>query len=153
MIEIKEAKEKDLPGLAKMYKHAFQLHNLFEKPEEEVLKYLQNLHTKFTIIVAVHEEEVVGGCVVVVRVDTDIHKLSQIKHVAVADEYQDKSVGTELMKKAEEIIGKGKVELHIASTKDDAVGFYKNLGYEVEGELKSHYRRDETCVLVGKILE
>jgi ribosomal protein S18 acetylase RimI-like enzyme len=153
MIEIKEAKEKDLNGLAKMYKQVFKLHNVFEKPEEEVLKYMKSLHDKYTIIVAAHDDEIVGGCVVVARVDTEKHKLSQIKHVAVLEEYRDKGVGTELVKKAEDIIGRGKIEIHIAQAKDDAVGFYKELGYEVEGELKSHYRKGETCILLGKVLE
>lgn len=153
MIEIREAKEKDLAGLAKMYKQVFKLHNVFEKPEEEVKEYLEKLHNKFTIVIAAHEDEIVGGCVVVVRVDTEKHKLSQIKHVAVLDEYHGKKVGTELMKKAEEIIGRGKVEIHIAKADDDAAEFYKKLGYEVEGELKSHYRKDETCIILGKVLE
>lgn len=153
MIEIKEAKEKDLTGLAHMYKQVFKLHNVFEKPEEEIEKYLKNLHDKFIVIVAAHDEEIVGGCVVVVRVDTDKHKLSQVKHLAVLDEYQDKGVGTEMIKKAEEIIGRGKIEIHLAKAEDDTLEFYKKLDYEVEGKLKSHYRKGETCVFLGKVLE
>ncbi|MBN2112368.1 GNAT family N-acetyltransferase [Candidatus Woesearchaeota archaeon] len=153
MIEIRKSREKDLPELARMYKSVFRLHNVFSRREKDVMDYLKKMHTKFAIIVASHDDEIAGGCVVVVKSETKEHKLSQIKHVAVVKEYQGKGVGKELMKKAEDIIARGKVEVHVAESEDFAVDFYKKLGYEIEGGLKSHYRKGETCFILGKVLE
>ena len=147
-MEIRKASKEELKDLVSLYKKAFEIHGIFQKPEDEVLKYLENADGEF--IVAVEDGKIVGGLLIVTRETYKGHKIIRFKHVAVAEEYRHKGVGSALIKKAEEIAGKGKIELHVVE--GDKVEFYKKNGYEIEGELKSHYRPGETCFVLGKVI-
>ena len=147
---IKKPNEKEIEQLVSVYKEAFPVHNLFQKSEEEVTDYLKTVSGEF--LVAVEDGKVVGGALVVINKPNPDHTLGKIKHIAVAKDYQHKGIGTELLKEAEKIIGKGKVEIHVSENEKVALEFYKSNGYEVEGELKSHYRMGETCYILGKVI-
>lgn len=153
MIMIRKAKEKDIPELAELYKKVFKVHNIFEKSKDDILSYLKVLLDRCQVIVAFHDKEIAGAAAVHIKVDRKDHKLATIKHVAVKEEYQKKGIGKELMKKAEETVGKGKLEVHLAAQEGPATDFYTKLGFEIEGKLKSHYRKGEDCIILGKILE
>jgi len=151
-MEIRKAEEKDLPGLAALYKDAFMKHNIFSKPKKEVLEYLNKISKEAEILVAVENNEIVGGVAVFSSKQTPEHNLSRLKHVAVLPAMQGKGTGKALVEEAEKIAGKGKIEIHVAEREQNIVDFYKKLGYEVEGELASHYRPGETCYILGKVV-
>ena len=149
---IRKAKEGDLKGLIKVYKEVFKVHHVFEKSEEEIEQYLKQFLGN--ILIAEEDGKVVAGLVIVKKGYTN-WSLFNFKHVAVAEDYQRKGVGSELLKEAEKIAGKGKIEIRVAKDAEAewAVPFYEKNGYEKEGELKSHYRKGETCFVMGKVLE
>ncbi|MBD3354389.1 GNAT family N-acetyltransferase [Candidatus Woesearchaeota archaeon] len=136
--------------LIKIYKEVFPAHNIFQKkPENEIFNYLK---TAGDIYAAVKDNNVVGGMLIVVELENPEFKRSRIKHVAVAKEFQDKGIGSEMLKKAEEIIGRGKIEIHMAQAVGEPLEFYTKNGYKVEGKLKSHYRPGEKCTILGKVI-
>ena len=147
---IKKPDTEELKQLVKMYKESFPVHNVFQKPEDEVINYLETVEGE--LLVAVEDDKVVGGVLVVIKKPNPDHTLARIKHIAVAKEHQHKGVGSELLKEAEKMIGKGKVEIHMAEAVGEPLEFYTKNGYEVEGELKSHYRPGEKCTVLGKVL-
>ncbi len=149
---IRKANEGDLMPLIKTYKEVFKVHNVFDKSEDEILEYLKQFLGN--ILVAEEDGNVVAG-LVIVKKEYPKWSLFDFKHVAVAKDYQRKGVGSELLKEAEKIAGKGKIEIRVAKDAEAewAVPFYEKNGYTKEGELKSHYRKGETCFVMGKVLE
>jgi len=148
---IRLAKEEDLKELIKVYKEVFKVHNVFEKPEEEIEEYLK----KFlgNLLVAEEDGKVVGGIVIVEKKQNSGWSLFNFKHIAVAPSHQDKDIGTNLLKEAEKIAGKGKIEINVGERESGTLRFYEKNGYEKEAEIKSHYRKGEKCFVMGKILE
>ena len=51
------------------------------------------------------------------------------------------------------VVGPGPIEVHAAEGELNISKFYENLGYKLEGKLKSHYRKGETCFVLGKEIE
>ncbi len=151
-MKIKKIKKQDLGQLIAIWKEVFSLHNVFNKTDEEILKYLKK--SKGKILAAYEDGKVVGGCLLVVNAQTPEHNLARIKHVAVAKEFQGKDIGSALLKKCERIVKKGKIEIHVANAVVgcDVTEFYRKNGYEQEGVLKSHYRPDEACYVLGKVV-
>ena len=145
---IRQAEEKDLKDMIKIYKEVFPVHNIFEKSEGQNLEYLK----KFigSMIVAEDDGNVVGGLVITEEVQTDGWKVARLKHVAIAKDFQGKGIGSALMAEAEKIVGKCKIEIH---TESDLIDYYKKFGFEVEGTLKAHYGKDRDCVILGKVSE
>ncbi|MBR9691647.1 GNAT family N-acetyltransferase [Candidatus Woesearchaeota archaeon] len=150
-MKIEKANTEELKQSVQLYKEAFPVHNIFQKPEDEVFNYLETIEGE--LIVAIEDDKVVGGLLIVYEEKIPEHTRARFKHIAVAKDHQHKGVGSELLKKAEEIVGKGKIEIHAAETEEELAEFYKKNGYEVEGELKSHYRPGEKCTILGKVLE
>ncbi|MBW2993350.1 GNAT family N-acetyltransferase [Candidatus Woesearchaeota archaeon] len=149
-MKIKKIKKQDLGPLIAIWKEVFSVHNIFNKSEEEILKYLKKAKGK--ILAAYEDDKIVGGCALFVCPQTKEHNLARIKHIAVAKEFQGKDIGSALLKKCERIVKKGKVEIHVAEHEKDAVEFYEKNGYAKEGELKSHYREGEICYILGKVI-
>ena len=153
-MNIRKIEKSELRNLIPLFKEVFTKHNVFQKqPEKQILRYMENVRGDW--IVAEEDGQIVGALVVVVELKTDEHRRVRFKHIAVAKEHQRKGIGTALLKKAEEIAEKGKIEIHVAEGVSDpeTVDFYKKNGYEVEGELKSHYRPGEKCTILGKVIE
>ncbi len=150
-MEIRTAKQEDLNELAKIYKDTFKTHNIFSKSEEEIVKYLENIEGE--LLIAVEDNQVIGGILVKIDYSTEDHKRSRLKHIAVKKEFQDKRIGSALLKTAENMIITGKIEIHVSELEKESLKFYKFHGYKVEGELKSHYRPNEKCYILGKVLE
>ena len=148
---IRQAKEEDLNDLAKVYNEVFKVHNVFEKSEQEIEEYLK----KFlgNLLVAEEDGVVVGGLVIVEKKQNPEWSLFSFKHIAVAPAYQDKDIGTALLKEAEKIAGKGKIEINVGEREAGAARFYEKNGYQKEGILKSHYRKGESCFVMGKVME
>ncbi len=152
-MNIRKANEKDLNSLIKMYKEVFPVHNVFELPENKIYKYLKAFLGN--LIVAEEDGKIVGGLVITSKKYPG-WSLFNFKHIAVVKDYQSKGVGSALLKEAEKIAGKGKIEIRVAEGVSEApwaVDFYEKNGYEKEGELKHHYRKGETCFIMGKVLK
>lgn len=149
-MEIRTAQKQDLEKLAKLYKDTFKVHNIFQKPVKDIIQYLENAEGE--LIIALENNEVIGGILVKIGNSTEGHKRSRLKHIAIKKEFQNKGAGSALLKTAENMIVTGKVEIHVAELEKDAVEFYKKNGYNVEKELESHYRTGETCYILGKVL-
>jgi ribosomal protein S18 acetylase RimI-like enzyme len=146
---IRKIKKQELEDLIPLFRDAFDEHGLFYKPDPEVMEYLNRRYEEGTFLVAVEEDKLVGTLLVLSKEPTPGHILAGFKHIAVAQKYQGKGIGTELLKEAEKIIGKGKIEIH---TVGDLTDYYVKRGYAIEGELKSHYRPGETCYILGKVI-
>ena len=148
---IRKAKEQDLKQLSRMYKSVFKVHNIFTKSEKEIEEYLKPLISD--TIVAEEDGKIVGG-LVIFRKQYGDWNLFNFKHVGVANEYQGKGIGSQLLKEAEKICKKGKVELRVAEGVSEigTIAFYEKNGYKKEGELESHYRKGAKCFVMGKVL-
>jgi ribosomal protein S18 acetylase RimI-like enzyme len=147
---IRKADESDLKGLAKLYKEVFSVHNIFEKSESEIAEYLIGFEN---ILVAEEDGKIVGGLVIAEKQQDSDWKLFNFKHIAVSKDFQDKGIGSALIEGAENAAGKGKVEINVGERESGSLVFYKKMGYEQEAELKSHYRKGESCFVMGKVLE
>lgn len=147
---IRKGKKEDWDELVKVYKDAFTVHGIFTKDDEFIKKYLG----KFDNFLVAEEDGKLVGVLVIVENKYDNWSVFNFKHIAVAKDYQGKGIGSQLLKKAEELAGTGKVEIRVAEnmSEEGAVEFYEKNRYEKEGALKSHYRKGETCFVMGKVL-
>ena len=91
------------------------------------------------------------GGLVIVKKNFDGHILAKLKRIAAKSPVR--KVMAELIKAAEQEIGKGKIEIKIAESEKVKPSFFKKLGYKVEGKLSSHYRPGEKCYVLGKEVE
>ena len=139
----------ELQELISLYKEVFDVHNIFTKEDSVILDYLENFKGKF--IAAFDENKLVGALAISV-IKYDNHQLIRFKHIAVAEGFQGKGIGSALLAEAESIAGKGKVEIHVGESEKRAVEFYEKNGYAKEGALKYHYRPDEICYIMGKVI-
>ncbi len=165
-ITIRGVKEPELPSLASIYQSAFPKHNIFQRNKKEILEYLHKTQRKYKAagggyLVAVAGDKIVGGMLVRKEAE-DIsgkHALWRLNHLAVLPAYQKKGIGTALLRSGEESIKKvmkekkmrtAKIEFGVAENEKIAVNFYLNVGYAIEGELRSHYRFNEMVYVMGK---
>jgi len=163
---IKDAEEPELNELVNICKSVFTRHNIFQKEFEKVLEYKKEIHKRHSdvgggFIVAKIEDKVIGG-VLLKRVSEDLkgkHIVWRLNHLAVSEEYSGEGIGSGLVNAAEQKIkdlineekmNTAKIELGVSENEKDAVEFYNKLGFEVEGELKSHYRHGELVYVLGK---
>jgi len=144
--------EGDLPRLIPLLKSFFTTHNKFQKEEAEVLEYLKRRLVRSELHVCDNGE--ITACLFLVQRDQNIegtHKTWRLKHFAFADE----NAATELLGAAErrikELSETAKIEQSIAES-EPGLDFYRNHGFKQEGALESHFRLDETCYLLGKVI-
>ncbi len=71
------------------------------------------------------------GCLLLTRLNNKIIKMRQ---VAVNEEYQGKYVGSKMVRYAEDYSRSQGYQEMVLHARDNAVIFYKNLGYEVSGD-------------------
>lgn len=149
MVKIIKAYDNEIKQMIPIYAQAFSLHNIFKKDENFVFDYLKKQKGEF--LAALDGDKVIGGVIVHKR-ELDGHILARLRHFAVAKEYRDKGVGSELLEAAEKSIGKGKIEMHVSENESRAISFYKKNGYVIEGNLTNHYRDGEICYVMGKTI-
>lgn len=145
-MKIKKADTNELRGLIPVLKEFFPVHVIFTKSEAEIFNYLETFEGD--VLVAIEEDEVVGGLAISRKQYG--HIVAGFKHIVAKGE--DKEVIKALVKEAEKEANAGKIELRIADGEKIPYTFFEELGYEVEGKLKSHYRPDETCYVLGKVV-
>jgi len=122
------------------------VHVIYTKSENEVMNYLKGFEGD--IIVASEGSDIVGGLLIARKKYG--HVVASFKHIAAKN--ADKEIIKSLVKKAEELSNAAKIELHIAEGEKIPYKFFKKLGYKVEGKLRSHYRADEKCYILGKVV-
>ena len=113
------------------------------------LNYLKRVNGKF---IGAFDNNKIIGVLLIDKKEINDHTLAKLKHGTVAKEYRKKRIGSELLKKAEEIVGKGKIEINVSENEKELIEAYEKNGYEKEGELKNHYRTNESCFIMGKTL-
>lgn len=145
---IRIAEEKDYQKLIKVYKKVFTTHGIFNKPEKEILDYMK----KAGVWLVAEDEEITGGLLIASKEASPGWKIHRFKHIAVDHESRGKRFGEGLLQSAEKIARKGKIEIHTACTDGNACPFYGKYGYEKEGELKNHYRKEESTIIMGKVI-
>ena len=147
-MNIRKAQKEDVNDLTILYKMVFSVHNIFTKSDEVIIRYLVSKLDK--MLVAEEESKVVAALVIFEKNYGD-WKVTNFKHVGVLPEYQGEGIGSTLLREAENSVKFGKIEIRVADT-ENLIEFYEKNGYEKEAELKSHYRKGETCFVMGKIL-
>lgn len=167
-VKIKDAEEQELTNLVEIYKQSFKNHNVFERSDNEILEYLKESHLVNSKMgggyILTKTDDKIIGCILVRKLSGDLsgrHELWRYNHIAVIEDYKSKGIGSYLIKTAdkkiksridERKIDSVKIELGLAETEEELLEFYKKNGFELEGQLKSHYRHGEKTYLLGKEL-
>jgi len=82
------------------------------------------------LLVVEHDGEVVGS----VMVGYEGHR-GWVNYLAVHPEHRGRGLGRRLMERAEELLGGlgcAKVNLQVRSSNEEAIGFYRRIGYSVD---------------------
>jgi ribosomal protein S18 acetylase RimI-like enzyme len=163
---ISNAKADDFSELVKLYKNIFKKHNVFSKADKQIKDYLiknhkDNSRIGLGLLVATVDNNVVGA-LLLKKKDFDavgMHLIVKYNHLAVLPEYKGHGIGTYLIKiadqKIKDLIKKGKIktakiEVTMSENEKEALEFYKSQGFELEGQMKSHYRHNEMAYVLGK---
>ena len=104
--------------------------------------YFNDKSTK--IFISMNEDKIVGILVLTMNGDNS----AEIIGIAIHSSFQKQGIGSFMIKESA-----NKMNLHkvLAETDDDAVGFYKNIGFEIAKEVK-HYENGSVdryrCLLI-----
>ncbi len=82
------------------------------------------------LLVVEHDGEVVGS----VMVGYEGHR-GWVNYLAVHPDHRGRGLGRRLMERAEELLGRlgcAKVNLQVRSSNEEAIGFYRRIGYSVD---------------------
>ncbi len=177
MAEIRKVDISELQGLVALYKEAFPTHNIFTRDDDEILKYLTQMHEKLrndkkgiigSILIAEFNSEIVGSCMLCPEeINDKMHSRWKIKHLAVAKNCQGIGIGKSLVEAAlrqikdlmiKEEISSAKIEVAVSQEKtekvqENAAEFYIKLGFRKEGILSDHFRLDEDTIILGMTLK
>ena len=106
-----------------MYKPDYELH------KRKINNYFSDINTK--IFISLYEEKIVGMLVLTLNGDNS----AEIIGIAVHGSFQKRGIGSFMVRESAK-----KMNFHmiLAETDDDAVGFYKNIGFDITKEVK-HY--------------
>ena len=101
----------------------------YESYKRKINDYFSDKNTK--IFISLNEEKIVGMLVLTLNGDNT----AEIIGIAVHGSYQKQGIGSFMIRESAK-----KMNLHriLAETDDDAVGFYKNIGFDITKEVK-HY--------------
>lgn len=75
---------------------------------------------------------------------------SRVVSIGVREGWRRRGVGTLLVKRVEEELGAGCVELEVKTSNKGAVRFYESLGYKRVGVLRDYYGRGSHAYLMRK---
>ena len=149
-MQIRKLQEGDFKKLIKIYRKFFPVHAVFTKGDNEIMQHLEKMKEKGEFLIAEDEGKVKGALVIKKRT-IDGHTTAKLKRIAAKSPVR--KIMAELIKSAENEVGKGKIEIKIAASEKVKPSFFKKLGYKVEGKLRSHYRLGEICYILGKEVE
>lgn len=146
---IAQAEPTDYSALVKFYRRNFKIHNIFQRPEQEVLSYLMSQGTKYPVYI--FKDKIIRGAVVLVNnlSSSDSHKVWKLRHFV----FDSQKIGKELLEFSEKEIKKhsntAKIEITV-SVIEELFDFLAKQGYEREGTLKNHYRWGEDSFVFSK---
>ena len=149
-MNIRKLQEGDFKKLIPIYRKFFPVHAVFTKSDEEIMQHLEKMKQRGEFLIAEDNGKIKGALIIVKRT-IDAHTTAELKRIAAKTPIR--KVMAELIKEAENEVGKGKIEIMIAETEKVKPSFFKKLGYKVEGKLRSHYRLGEICYSLGKEVE
>ncbi len=168
-VVIKDGSEQDFMDLVGVYRDAFKKHNIFQKSHDEIIQYLKKKRIEVkkksgSFIAARIGKKCVGAAFVMLEeIDSGAtHSRWKLRHAAVMAGYQRMGIGRKLMEAADTRIydcikskhlKTAKVEVSISEGEKESIGFYKKMGFDVEGELSHHYRHKESSHVLGKLIE
>ena len=141
----------DYLQLTELYRSFFSTHNIFQKENKEIIKYLQEQAKENELILAEEESKIVGALFLVLEgknID-GTHQRWKFRHFAFQSEKAAEELLLEAEKRVQNNSSTAKIELTIAEN-EKGQKFYLNNGYKKEGVLKNHYRWGESCFVLGK---
>ena len=133
-------------------------HNLFQKPEEEVLQYLLSIQKEHELFLALVDSKVIGGTVLEKK-DESIkgdHQVWKFKHFAFRKGLNDDVEG-EIMAEIEDRLRKKskstKIQLNLAQTESRYLKLFEKYGFKKEATLENHYRVGENMFIYSKLVK
>ena len=148
---IRNANSSDYMKLVELYRSFFSIHNIFQKPNSQVIAYLKKQSDKNELLVY-DDNGRIKGALFIVNIgqnEDGSHKLWKFRHFA----YLTDEIGKELLDVAEKRVRMSsetaKIELNCAES-EEGIDIYEANGYELEGTLKNHYRFGEKCFVFSK---
>ncbi len=110
------------------------------------LERLSNNKHGYYLIAESHSKIVGHGCLEIAPLKSISH-VAQLKSLVVHAGWQNKGIGTQLLKQLIECAKNSgtieKIELSVRSTNEQAIELYKACGFVEEGRLKDHIKLDE----------
>lgn len=114
----------------------------YEAYKAKIMEYAGDKNTKINICFL--NNEIIG--IVVLKLDGS--QSAEVMGIAVSDRYQKLGVGSFIIKESAKKMNLCQIS---AETDDDAVGFYKKLGFDITKEIKEYENRRVVryyCLLV-----
>jgi len=140
---IREAKEEDYPKFIEIRKN-----DGFEHAHELTHGWIHMMQQRGDKFFAAEDSEVKGFAIVKLDEKAKLHM------IAVQEEFQGQGIGKLLVEKCEqEARDKGKKEmwLYVHET-NQALGFYKKLGYNVKKAEPNFYGKGKNALMMSRIL-
>ncbi len=125
-------------------------YDVLRKPWNKTIESVTDEHESTAINAYVEVENKTIGCG---RLQLNTKELAQIRFMAVADLHQGKGIGKYLVLKLEDeakLLGVRNIELH---ARENAVEFYKGLGYKVISESYKLWDMIQHYLMVKNITE
>ena len=148
---IRTALKTDFVKVAELYHFFLSTHNIFQKSNQEVVKYLKEQAQENDLLIY-EENGALKGALFLVNFGQNAdgsHKLWKFRHFA----FESEDVASRLLGEAEKRVKRAsktsKIELTIAET-ESGIRFYRSKGYNQEGALSNHYRWGETCYILSR---
>ncbi|MEW5897221.1 MAG: hypothetical protein AB1668_05985 [Nanoarchaeota archaeon] len=135
---------------------AFVRHNIFEKSEEEIFKYLSDVQKKDEIVLFAQNGTIMAG-VVIIKVEDDNQKYSRWKlhHFACHKDLPEQSrlqFLAEIEKRIKQQSKKVKIEYNMAETETEYIALFEKATFTKEATFPDRYRLGETAYKYIKFL-
>jgi len=152
--ELRSGPPSDFSGVIELFGEFFSTHDIFRHiSNSSVWRYVQESSLQYPLLI-VEEDGNVQAAMYLVRTEEDrdkTHSRWKFRHFA----WRSEKAFEELIVEAESRIRShsrtSKIENTVAAS-EPGIELYLTNGYEVEAELKNHYRFNETCFVLGKTL-
>ncbi|MGQ9587200.1 MAG: GNAT family N-acetyltransferase [Thermoplasmata archaeon] len=134
LVHIREADERDMPGLVRLEEDCFA----DERFSPEVLRTFLVRDDAF-VIVAVENDEIVGSAMCMISQDMGEGKIASI---AVLRKARGAGIGSALLDECENRFRAMNLRLYtleVEDTNEPAIALYKSRGYETRGTMKDFY--------------
>lgn len=149
-MKIETAKINDSKNIADLIQKNFgKDYELFRIDESRILEKMKDEKNQF--IAAKEGEKIIG----VVRASIEDLDLAELRWLAVEEECRGKGIGTELIRFALSFLKEKKMRKAVARTKSSdavATSLFLNLGFEIEGYFRDHFRKGTNIIQFAKFI-